>query len=131
MHGVHCLLRTALCPMPPQSDLSFRTVVTVRPAVVPSGRYRGSISPFLVRIYARVLLNQPSRQVITCASHVLLSGSKSTIRSSMSMLTFFQQHKQNVTIPLSQSPFTCLFRFEDLMTVNQDLLSHRTDKFTT
>ena len=42
MHGMHCLLPTALCPVPPQSDLSFRTVITVRPAVVSSERYHVS-----------------------------------------------------------------------------------------
>ena len=34
MHGVYHLLRTALCPMRPRSDLSFRTVIIIRPAVV-------------------------------------------------------------------------------------------------
>ena len=38
MHGVYHLLRTALCPMRPRSDLSFRTVITIRPAVVSDER---------------------------------------------------------------------------------------------
>ena len=38
MHGVHRLPRTALCPMRPRSDLSFRPAITVRPAVVSGER---------------------------------------------------------------------------------------------
>ena len=50
MHGVYHLLRTALCPMPPRSDLSFRTVITIRDATYLPSKEHAFMSAFLIRI---------------------------------------------------------------------------------